>query len=309
MLIPILLAILAATMYAATNHIDKYLISKAVKHADYRALILVSSIVAGSVMAIVYMFVCNFQLAFDLPSIILLFVNSAVYTIANMLWFKALDRDDTTIVVIMFQLIPVFMLLISPLVLADQSITLLQLIGSIVIMLAAVFVTYEPDSKKFDKKKLVTLAIMAFVSLFYAIWFIVERYVNQTHDFNQTIFWSNAMLFVVGILIYIIFKSFRKSFNKMIKSNGPKVISLNLLNELLNSFGGVVSTFAGTMASVALVSFVTQGVQPFAVMVIGILITKLFPKIGKEKITKAETVKRVITLIFCAIGLALISFG
>ena len=44
MVIPIILAIIAAIFYAATNHIDKYLISKAVKNADYRALILVSTI-------------------------------------------------------------------------------------------------------------------------------------------------------------------------------------------------------------------------------------------------------------------------
>lgn len=47
----IILAIIAAIFYAATNHIDKYLISKAVKNADYRSLILASTIIAGGVMA------------------------------------------------------------------------------------------------------------------------------------------------------------------------------------------------------------------------------------------------------------------
>jgi dipeptide/tripeptide permease len=63
------------------------------------------------------------------------------------------------------------------------------------------------------------------------------------------------------------------------------------------------------MASVALVSFVTQGVQPFAVMLIGILITKLFPKLREPKVSKKETAKRVIMIIVCAIGLACIEFG
>ena len=76
MVIPIVLATIAAIFYAATNHIDKYLISKAVKNADYRALILVSTIIAGGVMAIIYLFVCNFRLTFDLPSILLLLFNS-----------------------------------------------------------------------------------------------------------------------------------------------------------------------------------------------------------------------------------------
>ena len=309
MVIPIALAIIAAIFYATTSHIDKYLISKAVKNADYRALILVSTIIAGGVMAIIYLFVCNFRLAFDLPSILLLLFNSALCTIANIFWFKALDRDDTTIVVIMFQLIPVFILLLSPLVLPDQHINPLQLVGGLLITLAAISLTYEPTHKKFNKEKLITLAIMTSVSLAYAIWFIIERYINQEHDFNQTILWSNITLFFVGIFIFVFIKSFRKSFSKMLKTNGPKVIGLNLVNEILNSFGGILSTFAGTFVSVALVSFVTQGVQPFAVMLIGLLITRLFPKIEKEKITKADIIKRIVTITICVIGLRFIEFS
>lgn len=309
MIIPIILAIVAAVFYAATNHIDKFLISKAVKNADFRSLILVSTIIAGSVMALIYLFVCNFNLSFDIASIGILVLNSTLYTIANMLWFKALDRDDTTLIVIMFQLIPVFMLFISPLILQNQDITLLQLIGGIITTFAAILVTYEPSKKKFDRHKLITLGIMSIVSILYAVWFILERFVNATHDFNQTTFWSNVSLIIVGIFIYIFFKSFRKSFNKMLKTNGPKIISLNLINELLNSFGGVLSTFAGTMASVALVSFASQSVQPFAVMIIGFIITKLFPNIEKENVSKKETIKRIVAIVICIIGLACIEFG
>ncbi len=309
MIVPLVLAIVAAILYAATNHIDKYLISKAVKNTDYRALILVSTIIAGGVMALIYLFVCNFQLGFDSPSILLLLFNSALDTVANIFWFKALDRDDTTIIVIMFQLIPVFMLFVSPILLAGQNISLIQLIGGIIITLAAIFITYEPSKKKFAKEKLVTLAMMAFVSFAYAIWFIIERYVNQNHDFNQTIFWSNITLCVVGIFIYLCIKTYRKSFSKMLKSNGVKVIGLNLVNELFNSFGGVLSTFAGTMASVALVSFVTQGVQPFAVMLLGIFLTRIFPKIEKERVGKKDIIRRTLTIIVCIIGLVCVEFG
>ncbi|MBP5512056.1 DMT family transporter [Candidatus Saccharibacteria bacterium] len=309
MIIPVILAILAAIFYAATNHIDKYLISKAVKNADFRALILASTIIAGGAMAIIYSFICNFQFVFDIPSILLLAFNSAMYAVANIFYFKALDRDDTTIVVIMFQLIPVFMLFLSPLILSDQHINPLQLLGGLLITLASIFLTYEPTHKRFNKDKLVTLAMMAFVSFDYAIWFIIERFINQNHDFNQTMLWSNITLFIVGILIFVLFRSFRKSFTKMLKTNGPKVIGLNLFNEVFNSFGGVFSTLAGTFVSVALVSFVTQGVQPFAVMTIGLLITKLFQNIEKEKITKGDIIKRVITIVICVIGLGFIEFG
>ncbi|MBO7718053.1 EamA family transporter [Candidatus Saccharibacteria bacterium] len=309
MIVPVILVVIAATFYAITNHIDKYLISKAVKNADWRALIIVSTIIAGGVMALIYSFVCNFELAFDIPSILLLLFNSVLYTVATIFYYRALDRDDTTIVVIMFQFISVFMLLLAPFILRDQHINPLQLVGGLLITLAAVFLTYEPTHKKFNRRRLITLAIMAFVSLTYAIWYIIERYVNQEHDFNQTTFWSNITLFFVGIFLFAFIKSFRKSFSKMLKANGPKVIGLNLINEMFNSFAGVLSTFAGTMASLALMSFVSQGLQPFIVMILGILITKLFPKIEKEKVTKVEVVKRVIAMVICVVGLGLIQFG
>ena len=288
MLVPVLLAVAAATMYAATNHIDKYLISRKVKNVDYKALILVSTLLAGIAMSVIYFFICNFQFAFDWQSILVLFGASAIYAVALIFYFKSLENDDTTIIAIMFQLIPVFMLLLSPLVLGDQSISLTQLIGGLVVTLAA---------------------MMTIVSLAFAAWFIAERYVNQNHDFNQTTMWSSITLFVVGLLIIVFLKSYRKSFGKMLKSNGPQVIGLNIANEFLNSFGGVVSNLAGTMASVALVSFITQGVQPFAVMLIGILITKLFPKLREPKVSKKENAKRIIMIIVCAIGLACIEFG
>lgn len=309
MVMPLVLAILAAVFYATTNHIDKYMVSRAVKNADYRSLVLVSTIIAGLAMSVIYLFVCDFQLAFDWQSILILFGNSVLYAITLIFWFKAIGRDDATVVVIMFQLIPVFSLLLSPLLLRNQTISTIQLIGGTIITLAAIFITYEPEKKKFSKKKLGTLALMTFTSLGYTIWFILERYVNQNHDFNQTTLWSNITLCIVGILIFIFIKSYRKSFIKLMKHDAIKVFTLNLFNELFNSFGGVFSTFAGTMTSVALVSFITQGVQPFAVMILGIILTKIFPKMHKERPSKRELTKRIIAIIICIVGLAFIEFG
>ena len=84
---------------------------------------------------------------------------------------------------------------------------------------------------------------------------------------------------------------------------------MNFINEVLNSLGGILSTLAGTMASVALVSFVSQSVQQFAVMIIGVLIVKLFPKTHKEKLSRGDFIKRIIAILICVIGLGFIEFG
>jgi drug/metabolite transporter (DMT)-like permease len=114
-------------------------------------------------MSIVYTFVTNFQFAFDIPSILILLLNSAIYAIALGLYFKALNRDDTTIIVIMFQLIPVFILLISPLILGEQTIKPLQLVGGAIITFAAIFLTYEPARKKFNKNRLIRFRSSSYI--------------------------------------------------------------------------------------------------------------------------------------------------
>ncbi|MBP5634339.1 hypothetical protein J6X09_01435, partial [Candidatus Saccharibacteria bacterium] len=85
MIIPAILAVVAATFYALTNHIDKYLISKAVKNADYRALLIVSTMIAGGVMALIYLFICQFSISFDWKSFGILFLNSVIVSIAYIL--------------------------------------------------------------------------------------------------------------------------------------------------------------------------------------------------------------------------------
>ena len=309
MTIPIILAVIASAFYAIASHIDKYLISKAVKNADYKSLTIISTLVAGAAMTIIYMFVCRFQLFFDPPSVLLLLFNSTLYTLALIFWFKALSRDDTTIIIIMFQLIPVFSLFLSPIILGDQFVSPIQLVGGIIVTIAAIAITYEHGKGEFNKARLTTLALMTFVSFAYAIWYSIVRYINQSHDFNQTILWSNITRFVVGILFITFFKTYRNSFKKMLKKNGVKIISLNLMNEMFTSFGDVLSALAGTMASVAIVAFTTQGVEPFIVMLLGIAITKLFPRIEKENISKREVLRRTITIIVCLVGLACIEFG
>ena len=88
MFIPLIVAILAATLYALTNHIDKYLISKVVKNADSRSLIVFSTLVAGFAMSIIYAFICGFQFEIDLKSFLLLLFNSTLYVFS--LFYKEL---------------------------------------------------------------------------------------------------------------------------------------------------------------------------------------------------------------------------
>ena len=309
MFLPMLLAIIAATLFASSNHIDKYLISKAVKHSDYRALILVSTLISGGIMSVIYLFVCGFNISFDLVGILLMLSNAALTVFSLILWFKALDREDVAVVTIMLQLIPVFSLFIAPLFLADQAISPVQLVGSAIIVFAAIYITYEPSKQRIDMNRAFTLLLMVVASFMFAAQDVINRYVDQNHDFNRTILWLNLALLVMGIIIYVFIKSYRKSFNTMIKNNGAKVIGLNLANEVVYSFANTIQIFASTLAPVALVSFVTQSTIPFIVMLIGMFITKFFPKIEKEKISKKEITKRAITMLICVIGLACIGFG
>ena len=216
MFLPMLLAIIAATLFASSNHIDKYLISKAVKHSDYRALILVSTLISGGIMSVIYLFVCRFNISFDLVGILLMLSNAALTVFSLILWFKALDREDVAVVTIMLQLIPVFSLFIAPLFLADQAISPVQLVGSAIIVFAAIYITYEPSKQRIDMNRAFTLLLMVVASFMFAAQDVINRYVDQNHDFNRTILWLNLALLVMGIIIYVFIKPYRKSFNTMI---------------------------------------------------------------------------------------------
>ncbi len=304
MLIASILAPLASLLWGITNHIDKYLISKITKRGSFKGLIVFTSLVAGSILAPIYLIINKLDVKIAFLPLILIFLAASSFLLAIGLYFKALSKNETSIVITMFQLIPVFGYILG-LIFLKQSLTMNQIIGGLIIIISSIAITYEVDKNKFDKNKLISLILMSLSSFFYAVYYLLFKLTTIDISFNVMTFWFQFSLIVDGLLICLLFKSYRKDFARLLINNGKKVVVFNIVNEILYSIANIIVNYAIVIAPMALV-LTLNGFQPFFVFLIGVIGTKLFPKTFNEDLSKKIVVQKVICILFSIIGLAII---
>jgi len=151
-----LIALIPPAIWSATNHFDKYLISKYFKGGGVGALMMFSSIIGVFILAIIAVIhpeVLNYPAAKG----VFIALNGFVYLLATLPCLCALKKDETSIAVPLFQLIPVFTYFLAWLILGE-TLSLSQLLGGVLVILGAVIISLElSEVNKISIKKEVLL--------------------------------------------------------------------------------------------------------------------------------------------------------
>lgn len=296
----VFLAIFASFLWASTNHIDKFLLNGIDESwSNIKTLIVFSTLVAWIVLLLVWLIICKFNINISNISLICVLLASVIYILASYFYLKALEKNETSIVVVMFQLIPVFSYVLA-LIFFKENLTAQQIIWSIVIILSAVLISIDFEEKNNNGKRL-ALVLVAISSLLYAIFFFLFDIWIRHSSYNSCAFWFQIGLLIQGI-IFISIKSFRTTFIKAIKNNGKKYFWLNITNEAINLVANLSVNFANVTIPLALAN-VLNGFQGAFVFILGAIGTKFLPKYFKENMNKKVVIQKVSCIILSIIGL------
>lgn len=115
----VFLTLLGSFMWSCTNHIDKFLVSKTKGRNPVEALLIFSTLIAGLVSLPFTMIYSRMDFDTNLLSLVSIFfcIN---FNIVIIFLFWSTQKNDTTIVAAVFQMIPVFSFLISLLVFNEE---------------------------------------------------------------------------------------------------------------------------------------------------------------------------------------------
>lgn len=296
----VFLAIFASFLWASTNHIDKFLLNGIDESwSNIKTLIVFSTLVAWIVLLPVWLIICKFSVNIGNISLICVLSASVIYILASYFYLKALDKNETSIVVVMFQLIPVFSYILA-LIFFKENLTVQQIIWSIVIILSAVLISIDFEEHNNNGKRL-ALVLVAISSLLYATFFFLFDIWIRHSSYNSCAFWFQIGLLIQGI-IFICIKSFRIIFIKAIKNNGKKYFSLNLTNEAINLVANLSVNFANVTMPLALAN-VLNGFQGAFVFILGAIGVKFLPKYFKENMNKKVVIQKVSCIALSIIGL------
>lgn len=292
-------AILSPALYAVVNFIDKYILEKEI--TDYKVLPVYTAIVsffAGTI----------FWLAAGSPLLpakdALIVILTGILTAWSLyLYFKVLAKEETSLVIFLFQLTPVFVLIFS-FVFLRETISIKQQLGFFLVFTAVLIVSFKKTAKTPLSNSVFWLMILFdIISAFCAI---LIKYAVSANSFVKILSYESWGIFLGGLSICLFAPSIKKAFLKSLKTLRAKTIKILFINESLFVLAKALFFLAISLGPVALVS-VLEGVQLFFGIAYGLILTFVFPKIFQEDISvKGLTVKITAALILFG-GIVLIS--
>jgi len=294
-----LFAFLSPLLWAISNHIDKYILSKYLKNASTGVLAIFAGLVSLIFSIGIYVVYPNNSLGIGLFNAIIIILNGALLIVAFIPYYYALDNEDASSVVPLYQTIPIFSFVLGFLVLGE-SIGITQIIAGIFIILGSVLISIDLSKSGLMLKGKVLL-LMLLSSFLISIHFIVFKFVALEENFWRTVFWEEIGAVLVAICLLIFIKNYRNQLISLLKDNSFSIISINVFNEIINIGAKLFANYATLIVPVVIVNL-ANGLQPLFVFLIGIILTIFLPFINTEQISKKHIVQRIIAIIILFIG-------
>ena len=300
------IALIGPFLYALTNYIDKILLEKYFKKSGIGTILIFASLV--SIFALPFFFLMDKAvLDVSLVNILILAIRGMLGVGVLWCYLIALKDEETSVVIVFYQLVPVFGSILSYFLLGEV-LTHMQLISMAIIIFGTTIIAFEIDSDNhFKLRKKSTIVPMLGASFFWAAGGTIFKVVALEENLWRSLFWENVMLALVGMGIFIFIRSYRENFISALKNNSKNILSLNVLNESIYIAGNVSVAYAYLLAPVGLV-LLTQSFQPVFILIIGVILTVFFPGIIVEKIEAKHIWQKIIAIGITGIGTCLLLY-
>jgi uncharacterized membrane protein len=297
----LIFSLFGAFFWALVHHIDKLLLTKFAVNYGVGALVIFSSLFPALLLPIV-IFVPNIDpLTLPFNTILGLFFSGLLGAVAALCYFYALEEEETTIVVSMYQLSPVFGYVLG-VILLDEILAGMQIVGALITILGVTVLSFEfLEEHGVVMKKKMTLLMIAAAFIFALGDVVYKSAAIDNVPYLSSIFWLFAGYVVFGIAALLCVKEYRRNFFSILQNRHHAVLGINLVNESLQTAALMCTAYALLLAPVALV-LVMDSYQPILVFIIGIFLTFFAPHLAQEKLTPWHFLHKTVAIVIAVIG-------
>lgn len=298
----LLLAFSGPVLWAASTHIDKYLVERFFKTSGVGVLLVFTSLIGLVPLPFIWWFDPQ-VMALPVLAIAVITFSGLLYMIAMFFYLRALQEEEASVIALLFQSGPLFTYALAYIFLHER-LSVWQILGGALIVGAAALVSFEAGGagKRRIKARLVLLMLACAFAL--AVNSVIFKYFAIRDEFWSTTFWVFVGEAVFGAVLLAI-PSYYKQFIGMFAKHPGAVIAINGANELINLGGGLAVRFASLLGPLAIVQAITS-TTPLFVFLFGVALTLFWPRLGREDISRTVLIQKGVGVAIMAVGVALI---
>jgi drug/metabolite transporter (DMT)-like permease len=287
-------------LWAASTHIDKYLVERYFKNSD-TAVLMVFTAFVGLLMLPFILYFEPATLHLPFLSIIVMIASGIFYMYAMLFYLQAIQSAEASVVAPMFQMTVLFTFALGYIIL-HETLSFTNALGAIFIIIGALLLSLDM-SGHFRGFKFKILFLMVLCTFVLALSTVIFKFFAIKEQFWSTTFWTyvGEAIFGVGILVI---PKYYKQFITLVKTNTSALLSVNGANELINLGGGLGVRFASLLAPVAIVSAISSTTTLF-VFFFGVLLTIFLPRFAHEDLSRRNIIQKGIAALLVAVGVLL----
>jgi drug/metabolite transporter (DMT)-like permease len=292
------IALCAPFLLACANHNDKFLLSRNLKQKSIGSIVILSSLFSGVVIPILLFIQPDvYDISFVQGTALVATGVSSVF--AGVCYLYALDLDEASFVTPFYQTAPVFAYFLGYFILGE-TITLAQGLGSFVIIVGALALSFEPGRRGMRFKRNVVMLMLG-ASFLSAVNGVIFKLIAVEKGFWVSLFWGFVGQTMTGLAFLVIVPSYRRDFLDLFKQSKVAAFGLIALSKTLFIVSEAITLYATLLAPVALVLLVNS-FQPLFVFAFGIVLTLFFPRIAKESLDRTKMLQKGMGICLMLVG-------
>jgi drug/metabolite transporter (DMT)-like permease len=289
-------------LWAASTHMDKYLVDRYFKDSDVAVLLIFTALIG--LITLPFIWFLEPKLAgLSFASAALMAFSGVLYMGGLLFYLRALQSEEASVVAPFFQAAPLFGFGLGYLVLGE-TLTPAQMAGGALIVGGTVLVSLRDDRRRTSFNwRLAALMLACALSL--AVSSLIFKIFALRDEFWPTTFWMFVGEALFGAALLAI-AFYREQFIDLLRSNPGAVLSINAVNELINLGGGLGTRYALMLAPLGLVQAIGSTTTLF-VFGFGVVLSVFFPTLGRENLSRRDLLHKGLAAVLVAAGAVLVT--
>ena len=291
----------APVLWAASTHIDKYLVERFFKHSGIAVLMVFTALIGLVPLPLIAAFQPGIG-AVPLTGIAVISFSGVLYMAAMFFYLWALQSEEASVVAPFYQATPLFGYVLTYLVLGE-TLTPKQMGGGLLILAGTLLISLGPSSVK-ARFKLRLVVLMLSCALVLAVSTTIFKVFAVREEFWTTVFWTFVGELLFGAIL-LVMPACRQQFVLSLKTNTGAMLAINGANELINLDGSLGARYALLLAPLSLVQAIGSTTTLF-VFLFGVVLRVFLPRLGRENLSSRNLAQKGVSAGMVAIGVYLV---